>query len=152
MGQAPRDTGAFRSLLTAMTDRIAHRGPDADGFSVLDQGRVGFGHRRLSIVNLGADGNQPMTEATERVHVVFNGEIYNHEALRRTLQSAGQVFRTRNSDTEVLVQGYLAWGWEGLLRRLHGMFAIGGFFLCNLTFVMRKLQIHTATVNVKLFA
>jgi asparagine synthase (glutamine-hydrolysing) len=124
IGPAPRAPDAFRILLTAMTARIAHRGPDADGFAVLDDGRVGFGHRRLSIVNLGADGNQPMTEASERVHVVFNGEIYNHETLRRELEAAGCLFRTRNSDTEVLVQGYLAWGWDGLLTRLHGMFAI----------------------------
>ncbi|MBI1393461.1 MAG: asparagine synthase (glutamine-hydrolyzing) [Alphaproteobacteria bacterium] len=124
LGQAPRESCALMSLLKDMTDRIAHRGPDADGFSTLDQGRVGFGHRRLSIVNVGPDGNQPMTETTQRVHVVFNGEIYNHEALRRTLQAAGQAFRTRNSDTEVLIQGYLLWGWEELLRRLHGMFAI----------------------------
>ena len=123
MSPAPRGADAFRHLLGAMTDRIAHRGPDADGFAVLDEGRVGFGHRRLSIVNLGPDGNQPMSEATGRVHVVFNGEIYNHETLRRELESAGHPFRTRNSDTEVLIQGYLAWGWEGLLARLHGMFA-----------------------------
>lgn len=123
LGQAPRDADAFASLLKSMTDRIAHRGPDADGFSQLDEGRVGFGHRRLSIVNLGADGNQPMTEASGRVHVVFNGEIYNHETLRRELESLGCAFRSTNSDTEVLIQGYIAWGWEGLLTRLHGMFA-----------------------------
>lgn len=124
LGEAPREAGALRGLLGAMTDRIAHRGPDADGFSILDDGRVGFGHRRLSIVNLGPDGNQPMTEASGRVHVVFNGEVYNHETLRRELESSGHSFRTRNSDTEVLIQGYLAWGWDGLLTRLHGMFAI----------------------------
>lgn len=123
VGEAPRDPGAFRTLLGAMTDRIAHRGPDADGFAILDDGRVGFGHRRLSIVNLGADGNQPMTEATDRIHVVFNGEIYNHQQLRKELESAGHSFRSRNSDTEVLIQGFLAWGWDGLLSRLHGMFA-----------------------------
>lgn len=123
LGQVPRVAGEFRTLLGAMTDRIAHRGPDADGFEVLDEGRVGFGHRRLSIVNLGPDGDQPMTEASGRVHIVFNGEIYNHENLRRELEGSGRPFRTRNSDTEVLIQSYLAWGWEGLLSRLHGMFA-----------------------------
>jgi asparagine synthase (glutamine-hydrolysing) len=123
LGQVPREAGDFAGLLKSMTDRIAHRGPDADGFCQLDQGRLGFGHRRLSIVNLGPDGNQPMTEATGRVHVVFNGEIYNHENLRRDLELAGCGFRTTNSDTEVLIQGYIAWGWEGLLQRLHGMFA-----------------------------
>lgn len=123
LGQVPREPGELSALLKDMTGRIAHRGPDADGFCQLDEGRIGFGHRRLSIVNLGPDGNQPMTEAAGRVHVVFNGEIYNHETLRRELEAAGCPFRTTNSDTEVLIQGYLAWGWEGLLSRLHGMFA-----------------------------
>lgn len=123
LSTVPNEQGALRRLLGAMTERIAHRGPDADGFSLLDDCRVGFGHRRLSIVNLGADGDQPMTEATARVHVIFNGEIYNHAPLRRELEARGHAFRSRNSDTEVLIQGYLAWGWEGLLSRLHGMFA-----------------------------
>lgn len=123
LGQAPREEGAFARLLKAMTDRIAHRGPDTDGFCQMEGGLVGLGHRRLSIVNLGVDGNQPMTEASGRVHVVFNGEIYNHETLRLHLELEGCPFRSTNSDTEVLIQGYIAWGWEGLLTRLHGMFA-----------------------------
>ncbi|MEQ1929470.1 MAG: asparagine synthase (glutamine-hydrolyzing) [Parvularculaceae bacterium] len=109
--------------LRAMTDALAHRGPDAAATRYLDGGRAAFGFRRLSIVNLGQDGDQPMSDADGQVTVVFNGEIYNHLELRRTLQTEGRIFRTRNSDTEALLQGYLHWGGDELLSRLHGMFA-----------------------------
>lgn len=104
-------------------DLMSHRGPDASGVMRLAQGKVVLGHRRLSIVNLGRDANQPMTDATATVAVTFNGEIYNHVRLRRDLEREGAIFRTNNSDTEVLIQGFMRWGWEGLLDRLHGMFA-----------------------------
>lgn len=119
----PRNEDRLGTILKSMTTAIRHRGPDAGGVSVLGGGRVGFGHRRLSIVNLGPDGDQPMRDASGRVTVVFNGEIYNHLALRAELEQIGCRFLTAKSDTEVLVQGYLAWGFGGLLARLHGMFA-----------------------------
>lgn len=107
--------------LRAMTDALAHRGPDAAATQYLSDGRAAFGFRRLSIVNLGPDGDQPMSEGD--VTIVFNGEIYNHVELRKALEGEGCIFRTRNSDTEALLQGYLHWGPDGLLNRLHGMFA-----------------------------
>lgn len=103
-----------------MTDTLAHRGPDGSGVWV--RGRCGFGHRRLSIVDL-AGGAQPMTNPDESVVVTFNGEIYNHKDLRRDLESHGHRFRS-NSDTEVLVHGFRQWG-TGLPSRLNGMFAFG---------------------------
>lgn len=112
-----------REQLQRMTDAMAHRGPDAGASMVLGDGQVAFGHRRLSIVNVGGDADQPMISAETGVALVYNGEIYNHRALRDELVSAGCIFHTRNSDTEVLLKGYETWGLEGLLPRLVGMFA-----------------------------
>ncbi|MFL5845435.1 MAG: asparagine synthase (glutamine-hydrolyzing) [Solirubrobacteraceae bacterium] len=105
--------------LGAMCDALRHRGPDDEG--TWTQGPVALGNRRLSIIDL-AGGHQPMHSEDERIVVVQNGEIYNHDALRDELRAAGHEFATR-SDTEVLVHGYEQWG-EGLLGRLRGMFAI----------------------------
>jgi len=105
--------------LHAMTDVIAHRGPDADGFHI---GRgIGLGHRRLSIIDL-STGDQPLANEDGSVWVVFNGEIYNFADVRSELVALGHRFRTR-SDTEVIVHGYEQWG-EGVVDRLRGMFAI----------------------------
>lgn len=112
LGDAP-------SRAKAMADSVLHRGPDDEGF--WHDGDVAFGFRRLSIVDL-ATGHQPMSNEDATVWVVFNGEIYNHVALRRELEAAGHRFATDHSDTEVLVHGYEQWG-EGLLGRLNGMFA-----------------------------
>jgi asparagine synthase (glutamine-hydrolysing) len=108
-----------RADLEAMTKSIAHRGPDDDGYFI--SGPLGFGFRRLSIIDL-AGGHQPMSDQEESVWVVFNGEIYNFPELKRELQSHGHVFRT-NSDTEVIIHGYRQWGDE-VLNRLNGMFGL----------------------------
>lgn len=102
-----------------MADSIAHRGPDDEGFWSDENAALGF--RRLSIVDL-TSGHQPMANEDGSIRVIFNGEIYNHVALRRELESLGHVFASHHSDTEVLVHGYEQWG-EGLLPRLNGMFA-----------------------------
>jgi len=114
-GPSPADP----RILARMVRSLAHRGPDDEG---LWSGEGAFlGHRRLSVIDL-EGGHQPMTGEDGRVVVVFNGEIYNHQALRESLQRKGHVFRTR-SDTEVLVHG---WEEEGhsFWQRLHGMFAV----------------------------
>lgn len=102
-----------------MADSIAHRGPDDEGFFV--QGPLGFGFRRLSIIDL-AGGHQPMADADQTVWVIFNGEIYNFKELRAELEQRGHVFRT-DSDTEVIVHGYKEWGTE-VFGRLNGMFGL----------------------------
>src|SRR5919197_1037813 len=107
-----------QSTLKAMGDAIAHRGPDAEGFW-LDPG-LGLVHRRLSIIDLGG-GDQPIGNEDGSVQVVFNGEIYNYQALRAGLEARGHRLRTR-SDTEVLVHLYEDEG-ERLTERLRGMFA-----------------------------
>ena len=108
-----------RPTLEAMTNSIAHRGPDDQGFYF--DGALGLGFRRLSIIDL-SGGHQPMSDRGETVWVVFNGEIYNFHALRRELESFGHAFRT-NSDTEVIIHGYRQWGDE-VLNRLNGMFGL----------------------------
>jgi len=106
-----------RGILERMAELLAHRGPDALG---IWQGEgAGLAHRRLSILDLSETGAQPMH--ADRVHIVFNGEIYNAPELRRQLQSMGYTFRG-HSDTEAILHGYLAWGDE-IVERLSGMFA-----------------------------
>lgn len=102
-----------------MTSTLIHRGPDDEGYYVA--GPLGFGFRRLSIIDLAA-GHQPMSDSEESVWVIFNGEIYNFPQLRQELEGYGHVFRTK-SDTEVIVHGYKQWGDE-VLNRLNGMFGL----------------------------
>ncbi len=113
--QAP----VLRQNIEAMTRTLIHRGPDDEGNYIA--GPLGFGFRRLSIIDL-AGGHQPMSDQEESVWVIFNGEIYNFQELRRELEGYGHVFRTR-SDTEVIVHGYKQWGDE-VLNRLNGMFGL----------------------------
>src|ERR1700723_3221064 len=108
-----------RRDIEAMANSISHRGPDDEGYFIA--GPLGFGFRRLSIIDL-AGGHQPMSDGEESVWVVFNGEIYNFKELKRELQGFGHVFRT-NSDTEVIIHGYREWGDE-ILNRLNGMFGL----------------------------
>lgn len=100
---------------------LHHRGPDDSGEFVNAMNTVGLGHTRLSFLDLGSSGHQPMTDADGHLHVVFNGEIYNFPALRIELENSGLIFRT-NSDTEILLHGYKAWG-NRLPQKLKGMFA-----------------------------
>jgi len=111
--------------LGAMRDALAHRGPDGAGAWISPDRRVGLAHRRLSIIDLATSAAQPMHAEHDgrKVTIVFNGEIYNHAALRRELEQRGMRFMTDHSDTEVLLVGYLAFGLDGLLHRLRGMFA-----------------------------
>lgn len=102
-----------------MCDRIAHRGPDGHG--VWTDAGVTLGHRRLSIIDIDG-GVQPMESHDGRYCIVYNGEIYNHAALRTQLEAAGCRFRSDHSDTEVLLEGYRQWGTE-VVGRLEGMFA-----------------------------
>ncbi|QJR16496.1 asparagine synthase (glutamine-hydrolyzing) [Usitatibacter palustris] len=107
--------------LRAMGDAIAHRGPDGEGVLADPARGIHLLHRRLAIIDL-AGGDQPMWNEDGSVCVIFNGEIYNHVALRAELIAHGHVFRSDHSDTEVLVHGYEQWG-DALPGRLHGMFA-----------------------------
>jgi asparagine synthase (glutamine-hydrolysing) len=110
--------------LKAMADSIRHRGPDGEGFfldGTCDESSfVGLAHRRLAIIDP-TTGTQPMVHQSAGVTLVFNGEIYNFEPLRRNLELRGHHFRTK-SDTEVLLNAYVEWG-PDCVNRLRGMFA-----------------------------
>jgi asparagine synthase (glutamine-hydrolysing) len=107
-----------------MTDAIVTRGPDDAGAWFDEHNRVGFGHRRLSIVDLSPAGHQPMPSASGRYTIAFNGEIYNHNLLREELERAGRAPAWRgHSDTETLLAGFDAWGIEATVKRSIGMFA-----------------------------
>jgi len=107
-----------RELLADMNDRLIHRGPDGSGYHF--EPGVGFGHRRLSIIDL-EGGAQPMFNEDKSVVVTFNGEIYDFAELMEELKAAGHVFRT-HCDTEVIVHAWEEWG-EACLDKLKGMFA-----------------------------
>jgi asparagine synthase (glutamine-hydrolysing) len=106
-------------LLRRMTDAIAHRGPDSEGFFI--DSFIGLGHRRLSIIDLTPAGHQPMTTAMNQYVITYNGEIYNFQELRIELEALGYHFRSR-TDTEVALYAYQEWG-EKCLDRFNGMFA-----------------------------
>src|SRR5947209_10557356 len=109
------------ALIETMRDTMTHRGPDDRGSWSSDDGRVGFGHRRLSIIDLSPKGHQPMRSRDGNVCITFNGEIYNFLELRADLQRLGYTFDSE-SDTEVLLAAYAEWGTDALAR-LNGMFA-----------------------------
>ncbi len=115
---ADRERPVDPGILKAMGDSIAHRGPDSEGFWI--EPGIGLAHRRLSIIDL-EGGRQPIGNEDGSIQVVFNGEIYNYQGLRRELEAGGHRFQT-NSDTEVLVHLYEEMG-DGLVERLRGMFA-----------------------------
>ena len=106
--------------LERMRDIIRHRGPDDEGVFVDPSGRVGLGHRRLSIVDVAA-GHQPMTNEDGSLHITYNGEVYNHADYRQSLESKGHVYRT-HCDTETILHLYEEFG-EQCVNHLRGMFA-----------------------------
>lgn len=140
LNNAPID----KEALIHMSDSINYRGPDGEGFlftnepdfmsnlgsqrpraSVINlshKQNIGLAHRRLSIVDLSSSASQPMSDTTDRYHIVFNGEIYNHADLRKDLILAGYQFKTDHSDTEVILNAYACWGID-CLQRFNGMWA-----------------------------
>jgi len=112
-------------VVARMRDTMVHRGPDGAGLWSSPGGRTVLGHRRLSIIDLSTSASQPMTNEDGSVWVTFNGEIYNHIALRQELVAAGHRFVTDHSDTETIVHGYEQWGLDGLAQRLAGDYGIG---------------------------
>lgn len=117
VSKAPID----RKLIEEMRDRLAHRGPDHAGVWLSPDERVCFGHRRLSIIDLSPEANQPFISHDNRFVLTFNGEVYNFKSLREDLEMRGVRFRT-DSDTEVLIESFRQWG-DQCPEKLSGMFA-----------------------------
>jgi asparagine synthase (glutamine-hydrolysing) len=113
-----QDKTKGQNMLQKMTDAIAHRGPDSDGFFVEEN--VALGHRRLSIIDLSVAANQPFIDFEGRYVMIFNGEIYNFQEVKKLLPE--YPYKT-NSDTEVILAAYRKWGAD-CLQYLNGMFAI----------------------------
>lgn len=113
------------NYIETMRDTMVHRGPDGAGIWVSPNHKIGFGHRRLSIIDLSENATQPMSSADDSVWVTYNGEVYNHADIRKELEATGKYqWKTDHSDTEVILHAYEEWGID-FLHRLRGMFAIG---------------------------
>jgi len=113
------------AIVTTMTNTLHHRGPDDSDVWVDAKAGIALGHRRLSILDLSPAGRQPMHSADGRYVIVFNGEIYNYQDIRKELESTGKFFQWRgSSDTEVLLAAFSKWGIEPTIKRCIGMFAI----------------------------
>ncbi len=120
-----RSVGNFKSLrefLPGATASLAHRGPDDSGLFFDERYGIGLGHRRLSIIDLSAAGQQPMCSEDGSVHIVYNGEVYNFREIRETLGKKGHGFKS-STDTEVILKSYLEWGIE-CLQKFVGMFSL----------------------------
>lgn len=121
-----REERINRDVLKKMSDIIIHRGPDADGQWTADDRKCGFTFRRLSIIDLTENGNQPMKSSNNNSVIVFNGEIYNHADLRNDLIKRGYKYQS-NTDTETIINGYAEYG-EEILQLMNGMW---GFAIWN---------------------
>jgi asparagine synthase (glutamine-hydrolysing) len=117
----PRPDPIDQTVVLRLNDLQRPRGPDGTGLWSSGDNRIVLGHRRLAIIDTGDSGAQPMSDATGRWTISFNGEIYNYRALKSELEHAGCIFRT-NSDTEVLINAVAQWGEVGL-KKLRGMYA-----------------------------
>lgn len=112
-----------KAVAASMSNRIAHRGPDDAGVWVDANAGIALGHRRLSILDLSPAGHQPMHSISGRYVIVFNGEIYNHNDIRKELEGNSQIKWRGHSDTEVMLAAIEEWGLESAVRRFTGMFA-----------------------------
>jgi len=119
--------------IRSMMDALAHRGPDAEG--IFCSGSIGFGHRRLSIIDLTDAGRQPIWNDSGTLVIIYNGEVYNYRELRKQLHKEGKVFRTE-TDTEVILKAIEAWGIDAALSKFIGMFAFALWDAKNLTLTL----------------
>lgn len=111
-----------KEYITSMNNTIIHRGPDAEGYYFFEN--IAFGHRRLSIIDLSENGNQPMTYQENYV-IIYNGEIYNYIEIRQELKELGYLFHSE-SDTEVILASYIQWGTD-CVRKFNGMWSFALF-------------------------
>jgi len=116
---------ALRASVEAMSQTLNHRGPDAGAVWLDESEEIGLGHTRLKVIDLSENGAQPMHSACNRYVLVFNGEIYNHQTIRKELEDRGLAPNWRgHSDTEILLAGFVTWGVAATLQRTVGMFSL----------------------------
>jgi asparagine synthase (glutamine-hydrolysing) len=130
----------MQAVVIRMAQTLHHRGPDDIGDWCDPSEGIALGHKRLSIVDLSPAGHQPMRSQCGRFVIAYNGEVYNHDELRRQLAAMGRHFRG-HSDTEVLVEGFAEWGIEATIQRCVGMFAIAGWDSTNRTLTLVRDRI-----------
>ena len=138
-----------RETLARMTNVQTHRGPDDSGLwerRLPDGGYIGLGSRRLSILDLSADGHMPMSNEDGSVWITYNGEVYNFADLRHELEAKGHNFRS-HTDTEAVIHLYEEYGVE-CLNRLNGMFALA---ICDLRGASPKLFLARDHFGIKPF-
>ena len=109
----------FKKKLTKMVHAVSHRGPDGKGFFYSN--KFGFGHRRLSIIDLSENGIQPMHYHDSNLVIIHNGEIYNYIEIKKTLKNEGYIFKN-NTDTEVILAAYHFWGFD-CVNHFNGMWS-----------------------------
>jgi len=138
-------------ILRKMTDAIAHRGPDGEGF--YNDGFLGFGHRRLAIIDLSPAGHQPMISQDGQTIITYNGEIYNFQEIRAQLETLGYQFHSR-TDSEVVLNAWQEWGPDCILK-FNGMFAFAiwdkrnrSLFLCRDRYGIKPLYYMTVANTV----
>ena len=117
-----RNFRVLKSDLHKATLKLAHRGPDDSGHFFDEISGVGLGHRRLSVIDLTPAARQPMASDDGKVQIVYNGEVYNFDEIRKKLKRLGYQFRS-NTDSEVVLNAYIHWGIDAL-KKLVGMFAL----------------------------
>lgn len=132
-GELSFDSPVDPRIIRDMRDALIHRGPDDEGLYC--DGRIGLGHRRLSILDISPSGHQPMWTADRSLAIVFNGEVYNYREIRPELQALGYSF-VGGSDTEVVINAIHCWGLEAALRRFIGMFAFALWDTCDRSLIL----------------
>jgi asparagine synthase (glutamine-hydrolysing) len=110
-----------KEIVDQMRDSLSHRGPDGKGTYVSENQKVGFGHRRLSILDLTEAGAQPMSDKDKNIYITYNGEIYNFQEIKSDLEKKGYKFQSK-TDTEVIINSYKEWGVD-CVKKFNGMFA-----------------------------
>ena len=119
-GELSFDVPVDKRVIKRMADALVHRGPDDEG--IYCESHIGFGHRRLSIIDLSQSGHQPMWSSDQSMVIIFNGEVYNHSKIRIELENQGYKFQS-TSDTEVVLNAIHCWGIDKALSKFIGMFA-----------------------------
>lgn len=146
LSESKYDSSQSKKILYEMNNALKHRGPDEEGYEILEQEQIYLAHKRLSIIDLDKRNNQPFIDKSKQISLVFNGEIYNYLELKEILRNKYKFITT--GDTEVLIAAYHVWGFD-LLKKIKGMFSF-----CILdkkkTDVLRKRSSRTKTISLLL--